>query len=64
LKIEALGDFKKFVTKVMYFRHILAKIQHKNLKQRFDWGVGVDSNFKGFDFGSKIGSNRLRVHKD
>jgi len=24
----------------MHFRHISAKIQPKNLKQRFDWGPG------------------------
>jgi len=34
----ALGDFWKFVTKLMHFRHIVAKIQSKNLKQHFDWG--------------------------
>jgi len=28
----ALGDFLNFVTKMMHFRHISAKTQHKNLK--------------------------------
>jgi len=36
----ALGDFLKFVTKIMHFMHISAKIQLKNLKQHFDWGEG------------------------
>jgi len=37
----ALDDFCKFVTKIMHFRHILAKIQLQNLKQHFDWrGTG------------------------
>jgi len=34
-RAPALGDFWRFVTKVMYFRHISAKIQPKNLKQAF-----------------------------
>jgi len=29
----------------MYFRHILAKIQPKNMKQHFDWGVRVPLGF-------------------
>jgi len=28
----ALGEFRKFVTKIIHFRHISAKIQPKNLK--------------------------------
>jgi len=30
--IEGYGDFWKFVTKTMHFRHILSKIQPKYLK--------------------------------
>jgi len=37
---QMLGNFLRFVTKIMYFRHILAKIQPKNLKH-FDWGGGA-----------------------
>jgi len=33
-----LGDSWKFVTKIMHFRHVSAKIQPKNLKQDFDLG--------------------------
>jgi len=29
---SALGDFSKFGTKIMHFRHISAKIQPKNQK--------------------------------
>jgi len=36
-KVNGLGDFFKFVTKIM----ISAKIQPKNLKQLFDWGAGL-----------------------
>jgi len=38
-KPPALGDFWKFVTKIMHFRHISAKFQAKNLKHHFDWGA-------------------------
>jgi len=33
--LKAIFDI--FVTEKMHFRHISAKIQHKNLKQHFDW---------------------------
>jgi len=33
----------------MYFRHILAKIQPKSLKQHFDWGGGGGDGPLGFD---------------
>jgi len=29
---QALGEFLNFVSKIMHFRHISAKIQPKNLK--------------------------------
>jgi len=42
LKIKQLWERKsrlvKFVTKIMHFSHISAKIQHKNQKQHVDWG--------------------------
>jgi len=37
----AENDFWKFVTKLLYFRHISGKIQLKNLKQHFDGGGGI-----------------------
>jgi len=36
--VGALGNFLKFVTKTMHFRHVSANIQPKNVKRRFDWG--------------------------
>jgi len=35
---SAFCDFWKFVSEIMHFRHISAKIQPKNLKEHFDWG--------------------------
>jgi len=35
-ELPALGNFKKFVTKIVHFRHVSAKIESKNLKIHFD----------------------------
>jgi len=52
----ALGDFCKFVTKIMHFRHISAKLHPQNLKQQFDWGGGGPS---GYALGNGLIVNRL-----
>jgi len=38
-ELLALGNFRKYTTKIVHFRHVLAKILPKNLKQHFDWGA-------------------------
>jgi len=49
-----LGDFWKFVTKTMHFRHISAKIQPKNLKQHFDWGRGDEAPGYALAFSARL----------